>query len=166
MMPTACNTLSNTPTMEVQTSFIDEDCSALSTAKPDAFHTGIDFALGEYSDNFFQLICTIAAKGGGRFATNLGKAGEKAVQNAFNIGKKSKILVNGRTRIPDGMTRSVLSEVKNVKSLSYTQQLRDFAKYAGQTGRQFDLYVRPTTTLSGPLQNAIKNGIINLNYIP
>lgn len=69
-------------------------------------------------------------------------------------------------RIPDGLTDSVLSEVKNVGSLSYTQQLRDFTRYSNENGLQFNLYVRPATTLSGPLEDAINNDLIKLNYIP
>jgi hypothetical protein len=74
--------------------------------------------------------------------------------------------VAGRTRIPDGLTETTLSEVKNVGSLSYTQQLRDFATHAGENGLQFDLYVRPTTQLSGPLEEAVASGAINLRTIP
>jgi hypothetical protein len=61
---------------------------------------------------------------------------------------------------------NVLSEVKNVTSMSYTRQLRDFAEYSQATGRRFDLYVRPDTRLSGPLADAIGDGLINLRYIP
>ncbi|MGH3301024.1 MAG: putative toxin [Streptosporangiaceae bacterium] len=35
-------------------------------------------------------------------------------------------------RIPDELNSSVLGEVNNVSSLSYTNQLRDFAAYAQQ----------------------------------
>ena len=105
---------------------------------------------------------------GGAAAVRTGQAGENAVRAANNIGPltKTPISINGRTRIPDGLTPGTLSEVKNVASQSYTQQLRDFAAYAQQTGRSFDLYVRPNTRLSGPLQDAIANGTINLKFIP
>jgi hypothetical protein len=78
----------------------------------------------------------------------------------------TRITVNGATRIPDGLTGTVLSEVKNVGALSYTQQLRDFVAFARQSGRQFDLYLRPNTQLSGSLQDAVRAGEINLRYIP
>jgi hypothetical protein len=52
------------------------------------------------------------------------------VRSAADIGEKALIRVAGRTRIPDGLTNTVWTEVKNVSSLSYTQQLRDFATYA------------------------------------
>jgi hypothetical protein len=71
-----------------------------------------------------------------------------------------------RADIPDGLTRTALSEVKNVSSLSYTQQLRDFAAHASANGLRFDLWVRPTTQLSGPLAQEVANGAINLRYIP
>jgi hypothetical protein len=96
----------------------------------------------------------------------LGRAGEAAVRGAFNIGDKTKILINGRTRIPDGLTNRVLSEVKNVKSLSFTRQLRDFADFAGKNNLRFDLFVRPNTQMSGPLMEAVEQGVINLRFIP
>ena len=46
------------------------------------------------------------------------------------------------------MNDSVLAEVKNVKYISNTQQLRDFATYANATGRTLELYVRPTTKVA------------------
>ena len=99
-------------------------------------------------------------------AGQIGRAGEDAVRAAYNIGKKQKFGINGRNRIPDGVTSTTLSEVKNVKSLSYTSQLRDFADIAKQQGLKYDLYVRPSTSLSGPLSQAIENGVINLKFIP
>jgi hypothetical protein len=107
----------------------------------------------------------VAARGGA-VAVRAGQVGEAAVRAATNIGPATRITVNGATRIPDGLTGTVLSEVKNVGSLSYTQQLRDFAAFARQSGRQFDLYVRPNTQLSRPLQDAVRAGEINLRYIP
>lgn len=82
------------------------------------------------------------------------------------IGPKVSIGVAGRVRIPDGLTSTVLTEVKNVGSLSYTQQLRDFAAHAGANGLRFDLWVRPTTRLSGPLAEEVAKGAINLRFIP
>ena len=99
-------------------------------------------------------------------AVRLGQAGEAAVRAAVNIGPASRITVNGVTRIPDGLTSTVLSEVKNVGSLSWTQQLRDFATYASQNGLRFDLYVRPGAWLSGPLLDAEARGLVNILDIP
>ena len=52
------------------------------------------------------------------------------------------IQINGRRRIPDGITRRVVSEVKNVKEFGFTKQLRDYADWAQQEGKAFDLYIR------------------------
>jgi RHS repeat-associated protein len=95
----------------------------------------------------------------------VGQAGEKAV--GIN-GAKTKIPIPGttRNRIPDRLTPTTLSEVKNVASLSYTKQLRDFATYARHHNLIFELWVRSTTRLSGPLQEAIRRGEIVLRIIP
>ena len=60
----------------------------------------------------------------------------------------------------------VLSEVKNVKSLSLTQQLRDYIQYANQNSSRVDLYVRPGAQLSLPLLDARTAGQINIMDIP
>jgi RHS repeat-associated protein len=103
---------------------------------------------------------------GGINAVRAGQAGEAAVQAVEEIGPKVAIRVAGRTRIPDGITKTVLTEVKNVKTLSYTQQLRDFASFASANGLRFDLWVRRGTSLSQPLIDAINAGTINLRFIP
>jgi hypothetical protein len=102
---------------------------------------------------------------GGLDAVRAGEAGEAAVRAMVDIGPKESFEIAGRTRIPDGMTKSVLSEVKNVRALSYTQQLRDYAAFAKATGRRFDLYVRSDTRLTGPLSQAVKSGDITLKFI-
>jgi RHS repeat-associated protein len=107
-----------------------------------------------------------AALVGGINAVRAGQAGEAAVRGVADVGEKAAIRVGGRTRIPDGLTNTVLTEVKNVKSLSYTQQLRDFTSYAQANGLRFDLWVRNGAGLSGPLQQAIRNGAIYLRIIP
>jgi Restriction endonuclease fold toxin 7 len=63
-------------------------------------------------------------------------------------------------RIPDMLDHGaqVIGEVKNVASLSYTNQLRDFASYAQANGYQFQLTVRATTKLSGPLMTEVAKG--------
>jgi RHS repeat-associated protein len=96
----------------------------------------------------------------------LGQEGEAAVRGTYDIGEKVSIDINGRVRIPDGLTDSTLSEVKNVANQSFTRQLRDYLDFAQQTGRRFDLYLRPSTNVSGPLQDAIDSGLINRIDIP
>ena len=109
------------------------------------------------------------AANGGAASVRLGQAGENAVRSAFDIGPKATAQIGGRTRIFDGLNDVAVSEVKNVKYQAYTQQLKDSLAYAQQNGLRFDLYVRggaSPTTLSGPLEAAIRNGDIGLRYIP
>ena len=98
----------------------------------------------------------------------LGRAGEEAVGITE---PKTGIRINGRMRFPDRVTDEVLTEVKNVKRLSYTRQLRDYVAYAQQTGRTVELWIRPSTlegagtSISGPLQAAEAAGHIIIRYI-
>lgn len=73
-------------------------------------------------------------------------------------------LPNGGHRVPgilDEATRGIW-EVKNVKSLWYPAQFRDDVAHVGANGMRFDLYVRESTRLTGPLQQAVDDGLINL----
>lgn len=66
--------------------------------------------------------------------------------------------------VPDILDEAggVIGEVKNVRNLSYTAQLRDYIAYAQAKQLQSDLYVRGSTLLSGPLQEAVHGGFVNL----
>ena len=99
-------------------------------------------------------------------SVRLGQAGEAAVRGSYDIGPKAAAVVDGRARIFDGLTDEAVSEVKNVASQGYTQQLKDSLSYAQENGLRFDLYVRPDTYLTAPLQEAISGGLINLRFIP
>lgn len=103
---------------------------------------------------------------GGAGPVRVGQAGEDAVRGAYDIGPKATRVINGRTRIFDGLTVDAVSEVKNVARLSYTRQLRDSAEYASAENLRFDLYVRPGARLSGPLLDAKAAGRINIQEIP
>jgi RHS repeat-associated protein len=90
----------------------------------------------------------------------LGKIGEKSVPAVDKI--KKSITIHGRVRIPDGLNTTTLSEVKNVTKLSFTRQLRDFHDYVKlHPNMSMDLYVRPSTKLSGSL---LESGI-NIKFI-
>jgi Restriction endonuclease fold toxin 7 len=69
----------------------------------------------------------------------------------------------GGGRPTDELTDTGLTEVKNVASLSYTSQLRDFYWYANYTGRSFNLVVRASMVLSSRLQAMVDAGAVNLN---
>ena len=91
-----------------------------------------------------------------------GSAGERAAGIVKNTDHIPSLSDTAAYRIPDELNATTLGEVKNVGSLSYTSQLQDFQAYAQQQGLAFNLYVRGSTTLSGPLQNAVDSGLINL----
>jgi len=102
---------------------------------------------------------------GTALARALGQAGEDAV--GISVPKTAiEIPGSGAIRFPDALTDTTLTEVKNVGPLSFTQQFRDFVTYSLENSLEFQLYVRPSTQLSGPLQQAIANGQITLKTIP
>ncbi|WP_221155306.1 putative toxin [Rhizobium lentis] len=60
-----------------------------------------------------------------------------------------------------GSLDQLFQRSKNVGRLSLTQQLRDYIDIAISRGLRFDLFDRPTTKRSGPLQRTIDEGLIN-----
>ena len=96
----------------------------------------------------------------------LGQAGEAAVRKVAEIGDKIPIFVNGRDRIPDGLTSSVLTEVKNVAYQGWTRQLKDYATHAQQQGLRFELWLRDGATPSKQLLQAVDDRLVNLRVIP
>ncbi len=74
-----------------------------------------------------------------RMAGQIGREGEAAVRASCDIGSKETLTINGRTRIPDGVTKDVLSEVKNVSRQSATRQIRDYVAYAEENGLRVDV---------------------------
>ena len=103
---------------------------------------------------------------GTALARVLGKAGEAAAGLAKNTTRIPSATGTAAYRVPDALSPTTLSEVKNVSKLSLTNQLRDYMIYAEQQGLRFDLYVRRDTELSAPLVDAISRGLINLRYLP
>ena len=88
-------------------------------------------------------------------------------EDLAGIDQAAKVRIPSATgtatyRVPDALTDTTLTEVKNVASLSYTSQLQDFYQYASATGRSFDLIVRTNTQLSGPLEAMEASGQINV----
>jgi hypothetical protein len=60
-----------------------------------------------------------------------------------------------RLGIPDELTDTGMTEVKNVKRLGFTHQIQDFMYYAARTGRSFNLVVRKNTRLTKELEDII-----------
>jgi RHS repeat-associated protein len=105
----------------------------------------------------------VAAQSGTALARALGAEGEELA--GINAAAKVRIpsLTETATyRVPDALSQTTLTEVKNVAQQGMTNQLRDFLAYAQQTGRSFDLIVRENTVLSSELQGLQNSGAINV----
>jgi RHS repeat-associated protein len=105
----------------------------------------------------------VTAEDGTTLARRLGSEGERS----SGIDPSAKVRIPSATgtavyRIPDALTDTTLTEVKNVAQLGYTNQIQDFEAYASRTGRSFDLIVRQDTTLSQQLQALADSGAINV----
>jgi hypothetical protein len=101
-------------------------------------------------------------------ARALGRDGELAAQIVKNTERIESLTRTAAYRIPDALEKTtlILTEVKNVKSLSLTNQLKDFILYGQRNSMEVVLRVRPTTMLSKPLQDAIKRGDLILQFLP
>ena len=65
-----------------------------------------------------------------------------------------------------GGASGMLTEIKSVKSLSYTQQLRDYADYANENGLVFELWMPRGVEMSRTLRDEIDAGRIVPQWIP
>ena len=94
----------------------------------------------------------------GRRLESVSENGKDIVTYKYNAdGQRISKTVDGVT------TDTTLTEVKNVKYISNTQQLRDFATYANmqRTPLKLELWVRPTTRVA---QTVIDAGW-HINYL-
>jgi len=136
----------------------------------DVVNACISLGRGDYLGAGLSLGAAIPGAGAAfnatRLARTLGRAGEAAV-GVGKHGTRIPSTTGAAYRVPDilNFETRVLGEVKNVSRLSYTGQLRDFLNFSQQNNLRFDLYVRPTTKLSGPLRDAVSRGDINLKCI-
>ncbi|HWB12671.1 MAG TPA: putative toxin, partial [Pirellulales bacterium] len=101
----------------------------------------------------------------------LGRAAEAAVPGKQNTEHVPSPNQTADYRVPDRLSKVGLGEIKNHLRLSNTAQLKDYLKYAQQTGRTFTLWVRGNasgrqTILSGPLLDLVKQGKIIVKPIP
>jgi hypothetical protein len=92
-----------------------------------------------------------------------GQAGERAWMRASSMSKNTNIVkVNGRKRIPDGLSRHNVHEVKNVMRQSYTRQLRDAVDIARGRGGVVHLWVNTSTRLS---KNVLNNPAVKVHRL-
>jgi hypothetical protein len=96
----------------------------------------------------------------------IGREGEAAADIAKNTKRIESLSGKAAYRVPDEMTPTTLTEVKNVATLSFDAQIRDFLHYSIMTERRFILKIRPGTKLSKSLEDAIRAGWIHLEFLP
>ncbi|MFZ5968239.1 MAG: putative toxin [Bacillota bacterium] len=101
------------------------------------------------------------------YARRVGRAGEQAAGIIKNTTRIKSITGSAKYRIPDGLddANKLIQEVKNVKYQGLTNQIKDFSAYAKREGYTFELFVRPDTKISSPLQKLIDTGEIIIKHI-
>ncbi len=114
------------------------------------------------------LRSAVEAASGGAGPVAVGKQGLQVAGITQNTTRIPSLRGTATYRIPDGLNHAtrVIFEVKNVAKLCYTNQLRDYVLWAQANGYRFELWIRPTTSLSTSLQQAINDGHIVLRYLP
>jgi RHS repeat-associated protein len=132
---------------------------------------GIGCVLGALTDGLGAALRGGAAAEeltGTALARQLGRQGEAAAGIVKNTERIASASGTAKYRIPDYLSHAAkeIGEVKNVAGQSLTNQLLDDIAYAQANGYKMILWVRPTTTLTGPLQAAINKGLIILRYLP
>jgi RHS repeat-associated protein len=111
----------------------------------------------EYLIPFLRAGSLASREAGPALARRLGRAGEKAAGIVRNSKRIPSATGTALYRVPDGLTKSTLGEVKNVRNLGLTNQIRDYAAYAEANNLTFELYIRRGngTVLSVPLQKFV-----------
>jgi hypothetical protein len=109
----------------------------------------------------------VTTEAGIQASARLGREGEELAGITKNTTPIPSLSGKKAYRIPDELdpVSRTIGEVKNVKSMSYTSQIRDDVAYAQQQGYRFTLTVRPTTQLSRPLTEAVSRKEITLKYL-
>jgi hypothetical protein len=96
----------------------------------------------------------------------VGQAGEHAAGITKNTRHIDSLSGTRAYRVPDELTATTLTEVKNVARVDFTAQIRDSLHWSIANGRQFILKVRKDTVLSQPLLDAVEAGWIKLEFLP
>ena len=116
---------------------------------------------GDPSDEFNTIKQGIQGAGPA-IARAVGRAGEVASGIIKNTSRIKSLTNTANYRIPDQLLDNpkVLSEIKNVSTLPFTNQIKDFVAYSQQKNYTFELWTRATTQISQPLQKLITDGQI------
>ncbi len=98
----------------------------------------------------------------------VGVEGEKFISENLGIARNFKTYVghDGKGTIPDFVLKGNKGfiESKNVKSLSYTKQIKRQVYAASKKNTKLTIYTRRRTKISGPLQHQINIGNIKHKY--
>jgi RHS repeat-associated protein len=116
---------------------------------------------------------------GGLRSVRRGLAGEEAVANEIGVARNAgpgRVTVpgtgRGGYRIPDFppevtlRVRGTVVEVKNVKNLSITPQLRDLARYAQARGATLEIFTNAPSPMSGQLRDLIAEKVVRIVPLP
>lgn len=133
---------------------------------PDLLNAGISLGRGDFTGAGLSAAAAVPFLGAPANAIRLGRAGEKAAGVLKNTRRIDSLTGTAKFRVPDALSTTTLTEVKNVRSLSRTAQIRDFSAFARQEGLTFELFVRSDTRLSGPLLQSIQSEGIVLRTLP
>ncbi|TAA41622.1 putative toxin [Pseudoxanthomonas winnipegensis] len=96
----------------------------------------------------------------------IGREGEVAAGIVKNTTRIPSATGTAAYRVPDGLTKGLLTEVKNYSgTLRLTNQIKDFLVYAKNTKRTFELVVGKDTKFTKPLQELIDSGEIVLRRL-
>lgn len=112
-----------------------------------------------------QRAGAVATNVGTQAARIAGRAGE-AASGVIKNRKSIPSMTGARNRVPDGLNSTTISEVKNRAYQAWTRQLRDFDAFARESRLQFELWLRPDTRVSRPLQDAINRGDVVRRDLP
>ncbi len=115
--------------------------------------------------NAAQAVADAPAANQMAIVRQLGNEGETAAGIVKNTQRIESLSGKAAYRVPDELTATTVTEVKNVAKQSFNTQIQDSLHYAMMTNRDFELVVRNTTRLSGPLQRAVDAGWITLRRI-
>jgi len=97
-----------------------------------------------------------------------GKRNEARTLQEAGLTKNNRT-VEGRDKngdivrtIPDSLPTGRVVEVKDVKFLSYTRQIRGQHSFATNNGRKYEIFTGNNTILSGTMQSLVKAGKITI----
>jgi len=122
---------------------------------------GNGVAIAGMLSRFGRFAGGLGVAGWWQMAKFLGDQGEKIVGDALRMTKNT-LPLKGTNLIPNFVTDSTIYEVKNVSSLSFTEQLRNYSDWAITNNFSFVIYVREGAQISSTLRAAAQSGLLEI----